>query len=81
MFLILHRVVVVVGHRLAAVPRGCVFIAANKAHHSLPLVAGTPTAARPSPMCFALCAAQYCDVDVTLNAMNQNNYRGMDAPP
>ncbi|WP_189484276.1 hypothetical protein [Alishewanella tabrizica] len=30
------------------------FVAANKAHHSLPSVAGTPTAARPSPMCFAL---------------------------
>jgi len=33
---------------------GSVVVAANNAHHSLPSVAGTPTAARPSPMCFAL---------------------------
>ena len=30
------------------------FVAANKAHHSLPSVAGTPTALRSSPVCFAL---------------------------
>ena len=33
---------------------GSVVVAANNAHHSLPSVAGTSTAARPSPMCFAL---------------------------
>jgi len=44
---------------------GCVFVAANNAHHSLPSVAGTPTAARPSPMCFALAGVRVLTVLVS----------------